>query len=64
MVAVPGATAVTRPPPETVAIPVALLLHTPLPVASVSVLVLPMQRLNEPGLIAEGVGLTDIVVVE
>jgi len=64
MVAEPDATAVTSPPPETVATAVALLLHIPLPVASLSVLVLPMQRLNEPGLIAEGVGLTDIMVVE
>ena len=64
IVAVPLLTAVTRPPAEIVATVGVALLHAPLPVASVSVILLPMQRLIGVGLIAKGVALTVTVVVE
>ena len=64
MVAVPPETAVTTPPAEIVATDGATLLHAPLPVASVSVMLFPTQRLTGVGLIADGVGLTVTVVVE
>ena len=53
-----------RPPAEIVATDGVLLLHAPPPVASVNVVLLPMQRLIGAGLIAEGVALTVTVVVE
>ena len=62
IVVVPEANALTRPPTEMVATEVVLLLHIPLPVASVSVIVPPMQRLTGEGLIAEGVALTVTII--
>ena len=64
IVVVPEANAVTSPPAETVATEVVLLLHTPLPVASVSVIVPPMQRLTGAGSMAEGVALTVTIIID
>ena len=60
--AVPGDTPVTTPPPLTVAIPVAPLLHVPPIVASLSVVVSPTHIVKVP-LIGSGNGFTTIVVV-
>ena len=62
MVAVPAVTPVTVPVAEpTVALEVLLLLHVPLPVASVNVVVSPIHTAPVP-VIPEGTELTVIVV--
>ncbi len=62
MVADPAETPVTTPPVETVATPVALLLQVPEAVASVRVMVLPVQTDVTPP-IAAGVTLAVAVAV-
>lgn len=64
IVAVPTEFPVITPPAVIEAMPEALLLHAPLPVASVKVAVPPRQTVTGLGLIAEGVALTVTVVVE
>ena len=63
IIAVPVATPVTEPPEVMLAIPEALLLHVPPPVASVKVVVPPRHTSAGSGLIAKGFGLTLIIVV-
>ena len=59
MVTVPAATPVTLPVAETVAVPNALLLQVPPPVASVKAILLPLQTDEEDALIAAGEGYTE-----
>lgn len=62
MVAVPTAIPVTTPLAEIVAVPVALLLHTPPEVALVSVIVLPVQTTGLAGKMAPGAVFTVAMV--
>ena len=55
MVTVPGATAVTKPVVDMVAIAVLLLLHTPPAVASLNKVVLPTPHIEVTPVITEGV---------
>jgi hypothetical protein len=63
IVAVPAATPVTTPP-ATLAVPEALLLHVPPPVAFVKVVVLPTHTAADKGDIAAGVILTVTALIE
>lgn len=63
ILAVPGATPVTIPDADpTVAIAVLPLVHVPPTIASVRLVVVPIQRLVDP-LILTGAGLTVMVIV-
>ena len=63
MVANPPETPVTTPPAVMEAMPAALLLHAPPPVASVNVIVPPVHTSAGTGAIAAGLGLTVTVAI-